>query len=455
MKDIDDTDVRLIYGQPKCKNLNTYDMEENQTIFNKNGIIHIGTEFYNYKNSCIYYSMKTEEGSNRTIYSTHVQICDQVGRFALEDLIQLIDFKIIPGILIMSTILLGVLVIFDMIYNQDKLFSALRICVVVMYLIVNGVLCIVKFQVDVEKKFPNLCVAEAIVIQFSYLSAICWLNTMCFDVWTKFRKMRVNTASRRKSHHQRKRVSGFTNSMFKYYAIYSLGIPFIVSSVTALIHFLPEELTTNVILPFKVLKREQFIEERNIEELIKGAKARCFFNDNLSTLLYFFVLTGPMLLMNLVLFLLFTWSLCCGIWSNSSSDMALDRQRRNFKRILIMFFTLGLPWICDLIGFILMWLGEVHDTTLYVIKTGLNVITASQGILMFCSIFLFDSSMRKKCSCTHQSEESKIQKSIQMSVRKKSGKKKDSQPEHPFSSKKVNHKRQTPVMISYKRKRFE
>ena len=162
-----------------------------------------------------------------------------------------------------------------------------------------------------------------------------------------------------------------------------------------------------------------------------------------------------MLLMNLILFLLFTWSLCCGIWSKSSSDLALSKQRKNFKRILIMFFTLGLPWICDLIGFILIWLCKVHDTTFYAIKTGLNVITASQGILMFCSIFLFDSSMRNKCSCAHQGEENKVRKSIQMSVRKKSGKKKDSQSEHQLSSKKFNHKRQTPVMISYKRKRIE
>ena len=197
------------------------------------------------------------------------------------------------------------------------------------------------------------------------------------------------------------------------------------------------------------------MQHRNIEELMEGAKSRCFFNDNLATLLYFFVLTGPMLLINLILFLLFTWSLCCGIWSSSKSDLALSKQRRNFKRILIMFFTLGLPWICDLIGFVLMWLYHVRNINVYAIKSTLNVITASQGILMFCSIFLFDSSMRKKCGCTNEKEENKIQRSIQMSVRKKSKKNTNSPPEHPFSNAKNTKKRQTPVMLSYKRKRVE
>ena len=186
--------------------------------------------------------------------------------------------------------------------------------------------------------------------------------------------------------------------------------------------------------------------------LIEDGKSRCFFNDNLSTLLYFFVLTGPMLLFNLVLFLLFSWSLCCGVWAGT--DLALSHYRKNFKRILIMFFTLGLPWICDLIGFITMWWYEKHNMTYYAIKTVLNVITASQGILMFASIFLFDSSMRTKCGCKSETETQP--KSIQMSKVQKSKKKPLKNKVH-IETKQNNvqplkSKRQTPVMISYKRK---
>ena len=112
-----------------------------------------------------------------------------------------------------------------------------------------------------KTKFPNLCVAEAILIQFSYLSSICWLTSMCFDVWIKFRKVRMNEGNQRKSHYKRKQPNGFQDAKFKYYAIYSLGVPLIVSSVTALIHFLPEELTIKLILPFKGIKKQQLVED--------------------------------------------------------------------------------------------------------------------------------------------------------------------------------------------------
>ena len=457
----DTSNLWLIYGPPDCDHqtgeFTMHDIEGNQTLYNKNGEIDFGTASYTYNNSCIYHSKEYDFNySNNAIYSTHIQLCIPEDSYKQGYLswIQLIDFQIISGILILSTILLGILVVYEFVVNRDKLFSALRICVILMYLIVNGVLCVVKFQVGVETSFPNLCVAEGILIQFSYLSSICWLTTMCFDVWIKFRKVRLNDGNRRKSNYPRKKANGFKDEKFKYYAIYSLGIPLVVSSVTALIHFLPENFTINLILPFKGIKKYQLMEDEKLDQasLIEDGKSRCFFNDNLATLLYFFVLTGPMLLINLLLFVLFSWSLCCGVWAGS--DLALSHYRKNFKRVSTMFFTLGLPWICDLIGFITMWWYEEHNMTYYAIKTVLNIITASQGILMFASIFLFDSSMRKKCGCISETKDAQP-KSIQMSKVQKSRKKASTttiltQNKQP-AVKPVKNKRQTPIMISYKR----
>ena len=162
-----------------------------------------------------------------------------------------------------------------------------------------------------------------------------------------------------------------------------------------------------------------------------------------------------MLLINLLLFLLFSWNLCCGIWAGT--DLALSHYRKNFKRILIMFFTLGLPWICDLIGFITMWWYEYRNMTsnaiIYTIKTVLNIITASQGILMFASIFLFDNSMRTKCGCKSESKTTQP-RSIQMSKVQKT-KKRASVSTSPQGkqnvTKSLKSNRQTPIMISYKR----
>ena len=472
----DVTDLYYVFGPPKCfedGGYTTHDIKGGAEVFNKHGKSKSGTGSFNYENSCISYSKSLEDVSNISIFSTHIKLCvaKDVLNFeqGLQSWKQLIDFKIISGILILSTVLLCALLSFDLIYNRDKLFSALRICVIMMNLLCNCILCVVKIQVDVEKNFPNFCVAEAILIQFTYLSTICWLNTMCFDVWSKFRKMRVNNDLRRKSKYKRHQANGFQHPKYKWYALYSLGVPLVVSSITAIMHYLPENLTVGFILPFKVIKKEQLIQDANLdlEMIVDDGKAKCFFNDNLATLLYFFVMTGPILLINLVLYLLFVWSLCCGLWSQSGSNVAIHRQKRNFKRILIMFSTLGLPWICDLAGFMLVWAHHTHDitsskhhqdylkhsTSFYISKTILNVITASQGIIMFCAIFLFDNSIRKKCGCKNENKTDNVSKSIPMSVQK--GGKNTTTQHNPFSQDVKQNKRKTPVMIAYKRKAIE
>ena len=458
----DNIPIYSIYDLPSCftsEGYTTHDVK--QQIYNKNGKFLVGTGSFDYENACISYSQNIHPESNISIYTTQIRLCKQT-EFdqGYQYWVELVDIKIISSILILSAILLCALTIFDLINNRDKLFSALRVCVIFSYLVFYCVLCVVKFQVGVETNFPSLCIAEAVLIQFSYLSTICWLNTMCFDVWTKFRKMRVNNHMNRVSNNKKKASNGFKHPRFKWYALYSLGIPLIVSTVTIMIHFLPEELTTNVILPFKGIKKEQLIAagESKWAERIEDSKSKCFFDDNLALLVYFHVITGPILFANLVLFLLFTWSLCCGLWAQSGPGvgLAIDRQSRNLKRVMIMFFTLGLPWLCDLIGFILMWVYQSHNQTFYIMKTILNVITASQGIIMFCSILFFDRRVLKNdcCGCKKDIKEDKPKTvSIEMTASNKHEKSPD--PKKPLFAEKQKRKRQTPVMTAYKRKQLQ
>ena len=107
-----------------------------------------------------------------TSYSTQINVCkpDDVYEQGYLSWVHLIDFQIIPGILVISTVMLGVLLIYEWINNRDKIFCCLRICVISMNFIFNTALCIVKLQDNVERNHPNVCIAEAIVIQFSYLS---------------------------------------------------------------------------------------------------------------------------------------------------------------------------------------------------------------------------------------------------------------------------------------------
>jgi hypothetical protein len=38
---------------------------------------------------------------------------------------------------------------------------------------------------------PMLCKIEALAIQFFYLSAMCWLSSMAYDIWCTFRQLRT------------------------------------------------------------------------------------------------------------------------------------------------------------------------------------------------------------------------------------------------------------------------
>ena len=89
-------------------------------------------------------------------------------------------------------------------------------------------------------------------------------------------------------------------------------------------------------------------------------------------------------------------------------------------------------------------------------QTILNVITASQGIIMFCSILFFDRRVLKNdcCGCKKDSKQQKPKPvSIEMAAAIILEKSPD--PDKPLFGQNQKHKRQTPVMTAYKRKQLE
>jgi hypothetical protein len=40
---------------------------------------------------------------------------------------------------------------------------------------------------------PTLCQIEGLAIQFFYLSAMCWLSSMSYDIWSTFRQLRTRS----------------------------------------------------------------------------------------------------------------------------------------------------------------------------------------------------------------------------------------------------------------------
>lgn len=110
------------------------------------------------------------------------------------------------------------------------------------------------------------------------------------------------------------------------------------------------------------------------------------------TLVYWHCISGPVLFVNILFFSSFVKDLCFGIWSDTTAAKASTRQKRNnFKTTVKMFFTLGIPYICDLVAWSLLWAYGRTSLTIFTITSVLKTINASQGFIMFCVIF-FDSS---------------------------------------------------------------
>ena len=93
----------------------------------------------------------------------------------------------------------------------------------------------------------------------------------------------------------------------------------------------------------------------------------------------------------------FVKGLCFGIWSDETAakTSTTTHKRNNIKTTVKMFFTLGIPYICDLIAWSLLWAYGRTTLSIFAITSVLKVINAAQGFIMFCVIYLDDSKVRK------------------------------------------------------------
>ena len=114
------------------------------------------------------------------------------------------------------------------------------------------------------------------------------------------------------------------------------------------------------------------------------------------TLIYWHCISGPVLMVNVILFLAFVKGLCFGIWSDESAakTSTSTHKRNNIKTTVKMFFTLGIPYVCDLIAWSLLWAYGRTSFSIFAITGVLKFVNASQGFIMFCVIYLDGSKVR-------------------------------------------------------------
>ncbi|XP_016931738.2 probable G-protein coupled receptor Mth-like 1 [Drosophila suzukii] len=186
------------------------------------------------------------------------------------------------------------------------------------------------------------CHTLAIMMQFFFLAAFFWLNTMCFNIWWTFRDFRPSSLER----------SQETLRRFLY-SLYAWGGPMLITFAAACVDQLPE---TTLLKP-------------------GFGQLYCWFdNRNLSIFAYFYGPIGLLLCANIALFVSTTHQLTCGLWKRE--DVKSSSEKSALGRVCLkLVVVMGVTWIAD----ILSWLvGGPHGAWFFT-----DLINALQGVFIF------------------------------------------------------------------------
>lgn len=272
--------------------------------------------------------------------------------------VEILDFTIIPTLFVISLVFLGLLFIHVYRRNRQKLFGVMTLCLVSMLFFFYLLLIIAKIFATLPD-YEGLCVLMALLLQFSYLSAIFWLNAMGFDIWTTFRQMKTLPDP--------SIATGWRHKKFKFYALYSWGAPLLVIIVTIAMQYSPMADDTHVVYP-------------------GIGKMRCFLDHGWPSVFYLHIIILPLLILNVLFFISSTWNLCCGIWADKSGDPMLRAQNKTkYATVVKMFFAMGITWIAEQVSFLLETI--YHPSEVKYVTTVFKIINSLQGFTMFCVIF--------------------------------------------------------------------
>ena len=298
-----DIQTTFVFGDASYKN---YSIEcllwqdlkigRKELVLYDDGRINVDGSNYNHKEYCIS-DIKQIEQSENSGYSALIQYCQYPSWYMIW--VSYVE----PILYLVSNLCLLFLMIYTTLNKGSKVFGAMMVAIPFNLLICYLGITVAKlWGRNIQHMASHICLINGIVIYFSYLSVMFWLNTLCFDVWSSFHSMRAPNMLRVNVG----RFDGFKDQKFKRYALYGWGVPFIITTITLIMQFLPMEYTNGFVTP-------------------GFGEQRCFLGSRLtvewkSKLYYLLFPAGIALLLNVILFVLFVWNLCCGIWANQSGD---------------------------------------------------------------------------------------------------------------------------------------
>ncbi|KAH8365014.1 hypothetical protein KR200_011547, partial [Drosophila serrata] len=216
-----------------------------------------------------------------------------------------------------------------------------QICYVFCLLVGKVLLAIEELSSDLQTR-PMACLVVAIGMQFFFLAAFFWLNTMCFNIWWTFRDLRPTLLERNQE-----------ALRLCLYSLYAFGGPLLITFVAACV----DQMTETTLL------RPGF------------GQLYCWFdNRNLSIFAYFYGPIGLLLCANIALFVSTTHQLTCGLWKRDDAKTSTEKSalgRVCLKLVVVM----GLTWIAEILSWVV---GGPHGAWFFT-----DLINALQGVFIF------------------------------------------------------------------------
>ncbi|KZC04194.1 putative G-protein coupled receptor Mth-like 3 [Dufourea novaeangliae] len=216
---------------------------------------------------------------------------------------------------------------------------------------------VTPFQGFEDTSATAYCAALGYVMLFSLLSAFCWLNVMCFDIWRTFGRLRGNI-SRGRSHWRR----------FLLYSLYAWGLALFITVfciASDSMYFLPEYVRPN----FGVV--------------------RCWFrNDQFGEMIFFRGPVAIQLISNMVFFIL-TAEHCSKVKAEirrvaDPSDPRSKRFHADKTKLIMnmkLFVVMGITWTAEIASSLMnkYTTYEWKESVFY----GSDAINCLQGVLIF------------------------------------------------------------------------
>jgi len=305
------------------------------------------------------YCLLNKEGSK---YSTMTSlVCKNIIR--TDKHLPLFKIELMKYLYLVSVVSLKVTLLLHIIVPElrSSLFGWMKISHLTSMLLTFLLMAITSFSgVTLILDFKTICTIIGFATHYFFLSSFFWLNIMSFDIWRTFRNMTGYGSMMNRMHGKRKR--------FIYYSMYAWGVPLIFSIFTIIIEFLPDSYKQDLIIP----------------DPGHGQRS-CFFQNYAAKMTYLHIPVMVLLTLNILFFLLASWSLVFGIWSSSADNRIKQPTKQKFTIVVWLFFGMGLPWVADSIT------GAVGNTE-HVLVFILDILNALNGLVIFV-IFMMKKSV--------------------------------------------------------------